>query len=408
MPDNTADIPLLAQIGPGSSDDELGALIQTIRSEYRENSKIAADLAKILAASGKKLKPQSDFVADVASTGGPGSLSTLACPLYLIAAGAVVPKLGVPGRPAGGIDCLAQIPGYRTTLSTQEVLKILDSGGYAHFLATGEMAPLDGRMFRLRQSMDAKNVPTLVTASLLSKKIAVGVHYVGLDVRVAPHGNFGADWSEAAKNSHLFIEAARLLGIEAVPVLTSNRDLNQPYLGRRESLLAMYDYFEGRKNCWLEEHLSACLTIALVCSPDRYRAKAAGADRTTLRGYFLRNLSDQGADPEKFERISVSTREAHKLELCAEHDGFCYFPIHTIRDAIIDCQKKQVSNDNPFPDPVGLIFQKRPGVWVEQGTVLATARISNGIREETVRKLRALVCLPSPQPSALGLEAING
>ncbi|MBE0558866.1 MAG: hypothetical protein IH628_16685 [Proteobacteria bacterium] len=369
---------------------------------------MAADLARILAASGMRLSPQGDFVADVASTGGPGSLSTLASPLFLRAAGAVVPKLGVPGRPAGGIDCLAQIPGYRTVLALREVTNILESGGYAHFLATGDWAPLDGRMFLLRQAMDAQNVPTLVIASLLSKKIAVGVRYACLDVRVAPHGNFGTDWSEAARNSRLFIDTAKRLEIEAVPVLTDGIHPYQPYLGRRESLLAMYDYFEGRADIWLDDHFLACLTLALACCPVHHRAKAVDADRTVLRGHFVRNLSEQGAGPEEFEHIAVATRKSHDVELFAEHDGFCHFPVRELRDAMVGWQRERISCDDPFPDPVGLILLKRPGAWVERGALLATARVDAGIREEAVERLRVLVCRPSPKPSAPGLEAING
>ena len=405
---DTTDSPLLAQLRQGSSDEELRAVVGAIRSGYPEDPKMAADLARILAASGRTLTPHSDFVADVASTGGPGSLSTLVSPLFLRVAGAVVPKLGVPGRPAGGIDCLAQIPDYRVTLSVRDVLKILESGGYAHFLATGDLAPLDGRMFRVRQSMNAQAVPTLVTASILSKKIAVGVRYAGLDVRVAPHGNFGADWHEAAKNSQLFIDAARHLDIEAVPVLTNGIHPYQPYLGRRESLLALYEYFEGRANGWLEEHFSTCLTLALVCCPARHRAKAVAADRTVLRGHFDRNLSDQGADPRAFERIAVNARNSHVVDLFADHEGYCFFPMLELRDAMVGWQKERISSDDPFPDPVGLIFMKRPGTWVERGTLLATARIEVGIRDEVEQRLHALVCRPSPKPSAPGLEAING
>lgn len=144
-----------------SSDDEVIGVVQTIARRCPADAEVAASLAQILAGTGGSVAIDHPLIADVASTGGPSSLSTLLAPLFLREGGAIVPKLGVPGRPAGGIDCLAQIPGYHSTLTPEEVEAVLASGGYAHFLAAGEMAPLDGRMFRLRQDCGAQAVPTL-------------------------------------------------------------------------------------------------------------------------------------------------------------------------------------------------------------------------------------------------------
>lgn len=151
-----------------------------------------AHLATHLARSGESLQaPDSTHAADIPSTGGPSSLSTLLCPLYLRSMGYVVPKIGVPGRPAGGVDVLAQIPGYRADLTSLEAEKLLRETGYVHLLAADSFAPLDAHLFFLRKRLGAVNVPSLAVASLLSKKLVAGVSVVGLDVRVAPHGNFG-------------------------------------------------------------------------------------------------------------------------------------------------------------------------------------------------------------------------
>ena len=88
--------------------------IARARSNEITNTGIA-ELANWLAASGEQLSPRGR-TADLASTGGPGSLSTLWAPAALVASGFLVPKLGVLGRPAGGIDVLSQVPGYRIDL----------------------------------------------------------------------------------------------------------------------------------------------------------------------------------------------------------------------------------------------------------------------------------------------------
>lgn len=60
--------------------------------------------------------------------------------------GYIVPKLGVPGRPAGGLDVLVQIPGYRTSLSGKQVAAVIEACGYAHFEAK-TIAPMDNEFF---------------------------------------------------------------------------------------------------------------------------------------------------------------------------------------------------------------------------------------------------------------------
>lgn len=208
-----------------SSDGHIVDVLAQIKESAPADEAVAAELARILADSGEKFAASGGITADVASTGGPSSLTTLLCPLYLRASGLLVPKLGVPGRPAGGIDCLAQIEGFKVELTQDELRAVMAGAGYAHFLAAGRYAPLDARVFKLRQQFGAQDVPTLVASSLLSKKLAVGVRRAGLDIRVAAHGNFGKTWSDALDNARLFAAASRRLGVDAFPVLTNSRRL---------------------------------------------------------------------------------------------------------------------------------------------------------------------------------------
>ena len=88
------------------TDDAMQVLIDRMRTSLVTDDDIAY-LATTLGGSGSVLSiPDGRFAADLASTGGPTSLSTLIGPLYLRAMGCCVPKLGVPGRPAGGVDAV--------------------------------------------------------------------------------------------------------------------------------------------------------------------------------------------------------------------------------------------------------------------------------------------------------------
>lgn len=408
MDGTKTDTRFLSALRQSPSDDDIRVAIATIASQFPSDAFVSAELASILAASGECLSAEGTVVADVASTGGPASLSTLLAPLFLRAAGAIVPKLGVPGRPAGGIDCLAQIAGYRTELSVREIKEIIDGTGYAHFLAKGEMAPLDGRMFKLRQAMNAQAVPSLVTSSLLSKKLAVGVKRAGLDIRVAPHGNFGSNRATAAANAVLFVNAARTLGIDVSPVLTDALHPYQPYIGRRESLLALDDVFRGVSSTWLESHVETCRTLALACLPPDMCKRAADVLPNELRQLFEDNLIAQGADPDGFDAVVREARQEHREYILAACDGFCFYHLDKLRELFVEWQGMYSSSQTAFPDPVGVVLLVAPGQWVSGGTPIATVRAPETIMPEVIRRLSAIVGTPRRLPSGPNFEAING
>ena len=99
-------------LSSSSDESDLSNIVQYAVQHELTDSEIA-HLANKLAASGILLKQLPDNGLDIASTGGPSSLSTLLTPLFLRHMNRSVPKLSVSGRPARGIDVLATIPGYR-------------------------------------------------------------------------------------------------------------------------------------------------------------------------------------------------------------------------------------------------------------------------------------------------------
>lgn len=398
----------ISNLSTDSTDEQLFSVVKSIQAKYPHSSEVAACLALKLAESGAMVRPPDNaFSADIASTGGPSSLSTLLAPLFLRAAGALVPKLGVPGRPAGGIDCLIQIPGYQAWLSKSEVEEILTTGGYAHFLSGDQVAPLDSRVFRIRQQHGAQNVPTLVIASLLSKKIAVGIQRAGLDVRVAPFGNFGDDWNKAEFNARLFIETANQLSISAFPVLTDARYPYQPYIGRCEALIGLDDIFKSHDSKWLEEHVESCRILALSCVPQEARSLVKNASRSLLRHHFNNNLLNQGSTPENFDQLVSSARNQHIHQLKANTDGFVCFPLEKIRDVFVVWQKRGEREGVPFPDPVGLCLCRRPGEWVSQGELLATVRITNGHDRAVMQDLENCICQTLQHAEGPGIKEVK-
>lgn len=272
----------------------------------------------------------------------------------------------------------------------KEAEAIHDRAGYVHFLAEGEAAPLDGKMFRLRQKMGAQAVPTLVAASLLAKKLVARVRFVGLDIRVAAHGNFGTTWSEAKENAHFFVAVAEELNLSASPALTNGGFPYQPYLGRAESLLALFKLFEGSADLWLTEHSELCRSLALCCAPLKLRAAISKTTPSALYSAFEANVRAQSGSLDAFAKSAETVGKGHVFQISAHQSGFATFMLRELRDLLVGLQKRTRTNAQ-FPDPAGLILLCRPGEWVERKTPMATVRLSLKDGNSVLKEIASMI-----------------
>jgi len=364
-----------------------------------------AHLARALAQSGTLLNLRAHYrTADIASTGGPSSLSTILCPLYLRAMGYVVPKLGVPGRPAGGVDVLAQVPGYRVDLTAAEMVKALDSCGYSHTLAGADLAPLDRRLFAFRKETGALAVPALVIASILSKKLAVGIELVGLEVRVCSHGNFGTSWSEARTNARRFCRIARLLGMTAVCFLTDGSRPYQPYIGRGEALQALALILDHQAESTLQSHVRLCHAMARGLTG---AATSAASEQAPLRRHAQENFAAQGSTFEAFVEKARSLANCPVIRITASATGFLIPDLGCLRQCIVEEQQRASVDAVPFPDPCGVVLNHTTGDLVESGEVLATVRRDKCVPSTFGQRVAASLRIETHPGEIAGYEEVR-
>lgn len=342
-------------------------LIDTAKSRSLSHEEVIR-LTIALSESGK-IETFRDFKTyDIASTGGPSSLSTLLCPLFLSASGCYVPKLGVPGRPAGGIDVLTQIPDYTTDLNSTKLRYILQSANYAHFISNDIYAPLDAETFDYRKSSGAQAIPELAIASLLSKKIAVDVQNIGLDVRVSLHGNVGSNYESARLFARKFVAIAERFGRSAKCFLTDASVPFQPYIGRGEALVALDDIFSDRGGNWLKGHVQLCKTMA-----DSLVGHNSDIPVEGLLKAFKKNLNAQGANYSSFAKVADLVRNQPRLGIYAVEDGYIQYDLATIRSYITHQQLQQKSTAS-FSDPLGMELLIHPNSPVNKGQRVISVR----------------------------------
>ena len=226
-----------------------------------------ADLARALAESGESycldgFNP--GLLCDVPSTGAPGSLSTLICPMVLAAAGAIVPKVSIPGSVAGGIDSLQILSGFRSRLTGDEFVSVLHECGVAHVEVSPRVCPADGALVRERRRAGLMACPELAAASLLSKKLVVPGVKSCFDIRLGMTGNIGNTVPEGRRAAELFCRIGSILGIKVSGCLTDNTTSPVSCLGRTESLRLMYRLLNGQPVAGQDaRHLEVCM---LLCS----------------------------------------------------------------------------------------------------------------------------------------------
>ena len=343
------------------------------------NDEDLAELARVLATSGALL-PRDNRAADLASTGGPSSLSTLLCPLHLRSRGLVVPTLGVPGRPAGGVDVLQTIPGFRATLELDEAERGLRRFGCIHLLVDERWAPLDAGLFTYRQREGAQTVPALVIASILAKKLAAGVLGAGLEIRVASHGNFGAGPEEARRNARRYSAVAHLLDLRPVCALTDGTRPYQPYIGRGEALIALADVMAGRAVGWLADHDRLCRRIAdAVASAMGVDVAIASGERFALRDAYDLLLEAHGAAPSAFEQRVEEIRGARRIIIRADRPGVVAYDLGRLRELLVARQRAdQASGNAGPPDPAGVVLGAPAGARLEVGEILMSIRVPEG------------------------------
>jgi pyrimidine-nucleoside phosphorylase len=166
---------------------------------------------------------------DKHSTGGIGDKTSLILAPLLACCGLTVPMISGRGLGATGgtLDKLEAIPGFRTNLSLAEIHEITERVGCVISGASAEIAPADKKLYALRDvTATVPSIP-LITASIMSKKLAESLDALVLDVKFGS-GAFMKSIDDARKLAHSLVETGRRMGVKTTALLT---DMNQP-LGR--------------------------------------------------------------------------------------------------------------------------------------------------------------------------------
>lgn len=360
-------------------------------------------------------------VLDKHSTGGVGDKVSLVLAPVVAACGGVVPMISGRGlgHTGGTLDKLEALPGYGSAPSNARLLAALRSAGCAIVGASAELAPADRRLYAIRDVTATVESVALITASILAKKLAAGLHGLVLDVKVGS-GAFTPSLAQARELAASLVHVARGAGLPARALVT---DMNQVLGLTAGNALETQEAIATLTGAEREPRLRA-VTLALAAELLHLGGLATSVEAGRARAS---EALDSGAAAERFERMvatlggpaDVLTRWAApaapvQCDVPALRAGFlARMDVRAVGLAVVALGGGRLRPQDAIDPRVGFSQLRSPGQAVDAGEPLA--RVHAATPEAAAAAVRALqaaievaAAAPAATCAAAVIEAVGG
>ncbi|UNK39864.1 thymidine phosphorylase [Shinella sp. H4-D48] len=356
-------------------------------------------------------------IADKHSTGGVGDNVSLMLAPIAAACGLAVPMISGRGlsHTGGTLDKLESIPGYTIMPSAERFRRTVKDVGCAIIGQTGDLAPADKRVYAIRDVTATVDSVPLITASILSKKLAAGLQSLVLDVKVG-NGAFMADTAEAESLARALVEVANGAGVRTTALIT---DMNQPLADAAGNALEIANciaFLKGEKaGTRLERIVLAFAAEMLVSSGletnvEAASAKAAGVLASGAAAEtFARMVHALGGPADLIDRAERHLVSAPVIRpVAAPQAGYlAACDTRGIGLAVIELGGGRSRPDDVIDHRVGFDGLLPLGAKVEKGDVIGRVHAATDAdADRAVQRLTALYRI-SPEPPAPAAEILS-
>ena len=368
------------------ADEQMSALAMAILLNGMNHREITR-WTEAMIASGERL----DFsglsrpTADKHSTGGVGDKITLPLAPLVAACGVAVPQLSGRGlgHTGGTLDKLESIPGWRASLTNEEMVDQLESVGAVVCAAGGGLAPADGKLYALRDVTGTVEAIPLIASSVMSKKIAEGTGSLVLDVKVGS-GAFMKDIDGARELARTMVALGTGAGVHTVALLT---DMSTP-LGRTAgNAVEVTESVEVLAGGGPEDVVKLTLALAREMLAGAGRGDVDPADRLadgSAMDAWNQMIRAQGGDP---DATLPTARESHTVTV-PETGVLTRLDAMAVGLTAWRLGAGRARKEDPVQAGAGVIWHARPGDPVTAGEPLFTL-----LTDEPDRFDRALATL---------------
>jgi pyrimidine-nucleoside phosphorylase len=337
-----------------------------------ESMKSSGDIIDLSAIHGIKV--------DKHSTGGVGDKTTLVVGPIAAACGVPIAKMSGRGLgfTGGTVDKMESIPGMRTSMESDDFIKQVNEIGLAVIGQTGHIAPADKKLYALRDVTATIDNLSLISASIMSKKLAAGADAILLDVKCGS-GAFMKNKHDAVDLARMMVSIGNGSGKRTVAAVT---DMSQPLGMAVGNALEVIEAIHTLKGSGPEDITRLSLELAGIMvylgkkadSPEQGKEKAIAAVQSGLAlKKFEEFVEYQGGNPKITIDEHLFPQPEHKLELMAQRNGY----ISSIDANIIGLASQHTGAGRTVMGETidmsaGMILHKKVGDKVVSGDVLAT------------------------------------
>lgn len=272
------------------------------------------------------IREEFDFIADKHSTGGVGDKISLALAPLVAACGVPIGMLSGRGlgHTGGTLDKLESIPGFRAGLSREELTGCIRRCGCAIGTSTADIAPADRRMYALRDVTGTVESLPLITASIMSKKLAFGASFLLLDVKTGS-GAFMASRESAWSLARSLMAAARGSGMKVEAMITNmDRPLGAT-IGNAIEVVEAIRVLKGNGPGDVLALTRAQAERILLAAGIAESEARARIDRAISSGSAVEKAAEwieaQGGDPSFLDDPGKLGHASHSLEVKAPRRG---------------------------------------------------------------------------------------
>jgi pyrimidine-nucleoside phosphorylase len=362
IPDYQMSAFLMAVFYSSMSDREVSAM-----TEAMMNSGSIVDLSSI-----------PGIKVDKHSTGGVGDKTSLIASPIAAAAGVVVPMISgrALGHTGGTLDKLESIPGFRTNLSIDEFRSLLEQHKLAFIGQTPEIAPADGKLYALRDTTATVESIPLIASSIMSKKLAVSLDALVLDVKVGS-GAFMKKQVEARRLAQMMVGIGRRLDKRVQALIT---DMNQPLGYAIGNALEVMEVSQTLQNSGPADLTRISLELAarmiflgkITKTLDEARELA---QQKLLDGSGYRKLKDviaaQGGEPQVLDRFELLPNATGAQEITTSRGGY----VSAIDAELIGQASSMVgagrnTKEDEIDPAVGVILEVKVGQKIDPSSIL--------------------------------------
>lgn len=378
VPDYQASALLMAICLKGMSDSEISNLTLCMAQSGDMN-----DMSKIDGVS-----------CDKHSTGGVGDKTSLIVAPIAASCGLKVAKMSGRGlgHTGGTVDKLESIPGYNTAMASDRFFKQVNKIGISLIGQTGNLAPADKKLYALRDVTATVDDRALISASIMSKKLAAGDKNIVLDVKCGS-GAFMKNENDAAALAKTMVGIGKSCGRNIIAVITNMDEPLGRNVGNALEVIEAVDVLRGNGDKSLRElsvYLAAnMLSLSFRKDIDECIREATNAlDSGRAFDKFRELVEAQGGDVDYINDTSLFKKDKCVRDILSPCDGYIFSAdTGKIGEAAVILGAGREKKDDKIDMAAGIVLRKKTGERVNKGDSLATLYTSCEARVDSAEKL---------------------